>query len=99
LIKEVSMRLSIAIMLMLVFSPPVAHAEPAQTVVLDVRNMSCAVCPITVRKALERVPGVIRAKVEYREGSATVTYDPGVASPAQIAEATGSAGFPSTVRE
>jgi len=32
-------------------------AGPLQTVTLDVQNMTCAVCPITVKKALERVPG------------------------------------------
>jgi periplasmic mercuric ion binding protein len=32
-------------------------AGTLQTVTLDVRNMTCAICPITVKKALERVPG------------------------------------------
>ena len=32
-------------------------AGTPQTVTLDVQNMTCAVCPITVKKALERVPG------------------------------------------
>ena len=40
-------------------------AGPLQTVTLDVQNMTCAVCPITVKKALERVPGVTDAKVDF----------------------------------
>ena len=35
-----------------------AFAAGTRTATLDVTNMDCAVCPITVRKALERVPGV-----------------------------------------
>ena len=34
-------------------------------VVLDVENMTCAVCPITVKKALSRVPGVSQVTVDY----------------------------------
>lgn len=40
----------------------VATSVPAlaasRTVMLDVQNMTCAVCPITVKKALEYIPGV-----------------------------------------
>jgi mercuric ion binding protein len=38
--------------------PFTLFAETLQIVSLDVQNMTCAVCPITVKKALERVPGV-----------------------------------------
>ncbi len=40
-------------------------AAPQETVTLDVEGMTCAMCPITVRKALERVPGVMRVEAEY----------------------------------
>ena len=40
-------------------------AGTLQTVTLDVQNMTCAVCPITVKKALFRVPGVTDAKVDF----------------------------------
>lgn len=40
-------------------------AEGVGTVTLDVANMSCNVCPITVRKALEKVTGVASAKVDF----------------------------------
>jgi cation transport ATPase len=36
----------------------VASAAPPNTVTLAVENMTCGTCPIVVRKALERVPGV-----------------------------------------
>src|SRR5215472_15489932 len=47
-----------------------------QTVTLDVQNMTCAVCPITVKKALERVPGVTDARVDFDKKTARVSFDP-----------------------
>ena len=41
----------------LALPPLAALAGAPQTVTLDVKNMTCAVCPITVRKALEKVQG------------------------------------------
>ena len=47
-------------------------AGTLQTVTLDVQNMTCAVCPITVKKALERVPGVTDARVDFDKKTASV---------------------------
>ena len=41
----------------------VLAADP-QTVVLDVQNMTCELCPITVKKALDKVPGVAATKID-----------------------------------
>jgi mercuric ion binding protein len=60
--------------------------------------MTCAVCPITVKKALEKVPGVTNAKVDFEKKTAGVTFDPDKASPAKLTKATSDAGYPSTVR-
>ncbi|WP_459252250.1 cation transporter [Paraburkholderia sediminicola] len=57
-----------------------ALAEGLRTATLDVTNMDCAVCPITVRKALERVPGVTAAKVDFASKRAEVVFDPKKAS-------------------
>ena len=38
-----------------------AFAGAPRTVVLDVQNMTCALCPITVKKSLQQVPGVAAA--------------------------------------
>ena len=38
--------------------PIVAAAATPVTVTLEVKNMTCATCPITVRKSLEKVSGV-----------------------------------------
>ena len=73
-----------------------AAAGGPQTVVLDVQNMTCDLCPITVRKALERVPGVSYANVDLGKKTATVTFDPDKANVAALTHATTNAGFPST---
>ena len=72
---------------------PALAAEP-RTAVLQVEGMSCSLCPVTVRKALERVPGVIEARVEYKEKRARATYDPGKTSPQALAKAVSDSGFP-----
>lgn len=74
-------------------------AAGSRTVTLDVTKMDCAVCPITVRKALEKVPGVENAKVDFKSKRAIVAFDPAKTSPEALARATADAGFPSTVNQ
>jgi mercuric ion binding protein len=69
-----------------------------QTVTLEVSKMDCSACPITVRLALERVPGVAAARVDYKAKTAVVTFDPGKTEPSSLVKATAEAGFPSTIR-
>jgi len=38
--------------------PFTLFAGTLETVTLDVKNMTCALCPIIVKNALEKVPGV-----------------------------------------
>ena len=76
--------------------PVVSLAAGPQTVVLDVQKMTCALCTITVKKALEQVPGVAEAKIDYDHKTATVKFDPEKASPAALVKATTDAGFPAT---
>ena len=70
-----------------------------QTVVLDVQNMTCELCPITVKKSLEQVPGVASAKVDLDKRIATVQFDPDRAGPAALVKATTNAGFPSALHK
>jgi mercuric ion binding protein len=46
-----------------------------KTVTLAVPDMSCATCPIQVKKALSRVPGVSNATASLEKKEAVVTYD------------------------
>ena len=83
--------------LMLMVTP--AFGAATQTVVLDVQNMTCELCPITVKKSLVQVPGVASAKVDLDKKTATVQFDPDKATPAILVKATTNAGFPSAVHK
>jgi len=74
-----------------------AFAGAPQTVVLDVQNMTCALCPITVKKSLQQVPGVAEANVDLDKKTATVRFDPDRISTAALVKATTDAGYPSTI--
>jgi mercuric ion binding protein len=54
-------------------------------------------CSITIRKAIEKVSGVIEARVDYDHKTATLKYDADKTSPLPLVNATTNAGFPSTV--
>jgi len=75
-----------------------AAAEGPRTVTLAVSNMSCALCPITVRKALEKTPGVQQATVDFASKTATVRFDPRATDEQALVRATTNAGFPSKVQ-
>jgi periplasmic mercuric ion binding protein len=64
-------------------------------VTLDVQNMYCATCPYTVKKSLERAPGVSKVVVSYEDKTATVTYDDAVTDVKSLTAATANAGYPS----
>lgn len=76
-----------------------AHAAGAHSATLAVSNMDCATCPITVRKALERVAGVESAKVDFKTKLAVVAFDPSKTKPEALVKATTDAGYPSTVKQ
>lgn len=73
-------------------------AAPATVVVLDAENITCPACAITIRKALEKVPGVTDTKVDTREESVTVTFDSNQTDTSAIARAVTEAGFPAKAR-
>ncbi|WP_374091016.1 mercury resistance system periplasmic binding protein MerP [Methylomicrobium lacus] len=75
-----------------------AALAASRTVTLDVQNMTCAVCPITVKKALEHVSGVQQVIVAYASKTATVEFDDATATTDQLTEATKNAGYPSSVK-
>ena len=76
--------------------PLTVLAADSQTVVLDVQNMTCDLCPITVKKALDKVPGVAVTKIDPAKKTATVKFDPNRVSVAALVKATTNAGYPST---
>ncbi|MDP3189061.1 mercury resistance system periplasmic binding protein MerP [Limnobacter sp.] len=80
----------------------VAVAAPVwadtQTVTLAVPGMTCAACPITVKKALNKVDGVQDVKVSYEKLTAVVTFDDAKTDVHKLTKATENAGYPSSVK-
>ena len=68
-----------------------------KTVSLSVPTMDCPVCPITVKQALTKIPGVTRAEVSFEKRQATVTFDDAKTNVEALTRATTNAGYPSTV--
>lgn len=61
--------------------------------------MTCPVCPITVKRSLEQLPGVSTIEVNFAEKMAIVTYDSNTVDPEALTKATTKAGHPSTVHK
>jgi mercuric ion binding protein len=98
MIRALMFSFNLALAALLPFTMPVAAAAEAQTATLDVPGMTCKFCPITVRKALSKVPGVIAAESDYASKTATVTFDPDKTDLSALTAATANAGYPSTVK-
>lgn len=71
-----------------------ASASP-KTVTLNVSGMTCPACPITVKKALEKVPGVSKVDVQFEKKQVLVTFDDAKTSTDVLVKATTNAGYPS----
>ncbi len=67
-----------------------------QTVSLQIEKMTCALCPITVRKAMQRTDGVQEVKVNFDTKIAIVTFDDSKTTAADIAQASTDVGYPAT---
>lgn len=78
-------------------------ASPAwcdtRTVKLELPTMDCPVCPITVRQALKRVPGVGEVQVNYERREAIVTFDDARTTTDALMRATRDVGYPSKAVE
>jgi mercuric ion binding protein len=69
-----------------------------QTVQLTVPTMDCATCPITIKAALTKVPGVAKVKVSYEKREAVIVYDDARATVADLKKATEDVGYPSMLK-
>ncbi len=89
-----NLKISIAaVVAMLVLMSP-AWASP-KTVTLNVSGMTCEACPITVKKALQKVPGVSKIEVQYEKKQVVVTFDDSKTGIDALVKATTNAGYPS----
>ena len=77
--------------------PSAAIAAPERSVTFAVSNLTCPTCPIAVKAAMGRVPGVSHVTVDFSTKVATVNYDPARATPAGIAAASTKVGYPARI--
>ena len=82
----------ISLLIPLLFPAFASAAE--QTLIMQVNNMNCALCPLMVKKAIGKVVGVISVEVDYGKHQAVVIFDDAVVNPKQIALASTNAGYP-----
>ncbi len=71
-----------------------AWASP-KTVTLNVCGMTCAACPVTVKKAVEKVGGVSKVEVRFEKKQVLVTFDDAKTNTDALVKATTDAGYPS----
>ncbi len=71
----------------------------SQTVALSVPGMTCSTCPLTVKKALQKVPGVENVTATFEPKEAVVTFNDSKTTLEQLREATANAGYPSLLKE
>lgn len=69
-----------------------------QTVTLSVPGMSCAACPITVKKALSKTGGVSKTEVILKKREVVVSFDDSKTNVLKLTKATEDAGYPSSVK-
>jgi mercuric ion binding protein len=81
----------------LLAAPQFAFARQ-QTVSLNVPTMDCATCPITIKAALVKVPGVAKVKVSYEKREAVIVYDDAQATVADLKKATEDVGYPAMLK-
>ncbi len=91
------MKKSLAALALVAVVAPVWAAT--QTITLSVPGMTCAACPIAVKKALSKVEGVSKVDVAFKTREAVVTFDDAQTSVQKLTKATGDAGYPSSVKQ
>ena len=86
------------IILLFAFFAIVTESFAAErTGLFSIEKMTCALCPITVHKAMTAVSGVKIATVDFEKKQATVVFEDSVTTPATIAEASTNSGYPATL--
>ena len=76
---------------------PAAAATNQTKASFAIENMTCAMCPITVKKAIEGVSGVSAVEIDFEAKTARVAFDPRQTNESEIAAASTNAGYPAKV--
>ena len=79
-------------------APAAAQTVAAeQTAIFVIDNMTCALCPVTVKSAMEAVVGVRSVEIDFEARTATVVFDPAAIDANAVAVASTNAGYPARV--
>ncbi len=70
MIKKVIGTMMVAVLLL-----TAGYALAAQQVVMDIKGMTCELCPLAIKKSLEKVAGVKSVKVSFEDKKARLTVD------------------------
>ncbi len=82
---------------LLIVSSGGAMAEQ-RAVILAVENMYCEACPFMVKKTIEKVSGVSKVTVSFKEKTAVVVFDDARTQVNDLTNAATKAGLPSMPR-
>ena len=81
------------------FGQSASAAATAQVqVTFYVDNMTCGLCPATVKAAMSGVKGVQSVEVDLATRTAHVIFDPALTDAAAIASASQQAGYPAALQ-
>lgn len=72
------MKRAIVTMVLSVLLLAAGYALASQQVVMEIKGMTCELCPIAIKKSLEKVAGVKNVKVSFEEKKARLAVDDAV---------------------
>ncbi len=74
-----------------------AQQNQQQSVTLKLENMTCAMCTVTIKKALQKIDGVQKVAVDYDAKTAMVTFYSHKTNSTALIKATTDAGYPGSL--
>jgi len=81
----------------IVYTSSAEEIVTTQEVTFKVDGMTCKMCPLTIKTALKKLDGVVKAEVSYEDKKATVVYEEDKVSKTDMVEAIEKAGFEAKV--
>jgi periplasmic mercuric ion binding protein len=90
------MKQAFTLLMLLTVTATPAWAAP-KTTLLSVPGMNCVACPVTVKLALTKTPGVAKAEVKLDKRQVLVSFDDTKTNVVALMQATSNAGYPSNV--
>lgn len=96
------MRQTITILIICLFMSGISlavSADEIKTITLKVDGMTCTLCVPAVKKAIQRIDGVKKADVIYKDGKAIVEHDSAKTNTQNIIKAIEGVGYKASLLE